>query len=163
MRRWNIGKLGIVFCLGATMLLAGCGGTAAGDNGSAGSASVVGSAGSAQTPKSQLEETWTQPLAEDKSFSTIQSVRNKKDDVAVHMTQPQENVRAEWLCHSTDGGKTYTIVGENYNVDKQDIEADADGVWYDSFVDEQGTYTYQIMYQLTDGSYVGSNTMDIER
>ena len=160
MRRWNIEKLGIVFCLGATIFLAGCGTATAKSNGAAGSAGV---AGSAQTPKSQLEETWTQPLAEDKSFSTIQSVHNKKEDVAVHMTQPEEDVTAEWLCHSTDGGKTYTIVGENYNVDKQDMEADADGIWYDSFVDEQGEYPYPIMYQLPDGSSVGSNPVAIDR
>lgn len=154
MRQWNIGRIGIALCFGATLLLAGCGGTTAESN---------GSAGSGQASTSKLETTWTEPLAEDKSFDTIQSVRNKKDDVAVHITQPGETVTAEWLCQSTDGGKTYTIVGENYNIDKQDMEKDAEGVWYDSFADEQGEYTYQIVYQLTDGSYVGSNTMTIDR
>lgn len=154
MRQWKRNTMGAVFCLGTAALLAGCGGDTAQSKDTAGSANGF---------QSKLEEPWTEPLAVDKTVSTIQSVRNKAQDVGVHVTQPEETVTAEWLCHSTDGGETYTIVGETYDVDALDFAEDADGVYYDTLTEKQGIYTYQMMYQLEDGSYIGSNTMEIYR
>ncbi len=111
---------------------------------------------------SRLETKWSEPVATDEKFCTVQSAKNCAKDVRVHVNGLQETVTAAWLCRSMDENE-YVVVNEAYHLEEEDHAMNADGMWYDSLVEGQGLYSYRMIYQLPDKTYVGSNIVTLYR